>query len=307
MPTPPRRRRRPRPVLLLLLLLALALPLVAFAAPTLRPFAGNSSLVRIADPALDESSGLAASPTQPGVFWTVEDSDGGPFLHALGTDGAALGRWLVAGAENRDWEDLAAGFAPDGTPVLWIADTGDNAGTRTDAALYRVPEPPVDPAAPAAGWPTLPAERFPLAFPDGPRDVETLLVHPTTGEVVLVSKGWGAAEVFRVRPLAGEVALAEPVGRIDPPGWAFFGQATGGAVSPDGSRLALRTYGGLAEWEIAPGQGVAEALLGEPRAVPAPFIGQGEAVAYGPDGRTLVLSAEGDPAPLVVVPPPPNT
>jgi hypothetical protein len=280
----------------------LAVPLVALAAPRWLPAAARAE-VRLEDPAIDESSGLAASPSQPGVFWTVEDSDGGPVLHALGPDGAALGAWLVTGAANEDWEDLAAGFAPDGTPVLWIADTGDNAGRRTDAALYRVPEPPVDPAVPAAGWPTAPAARFPLAFPDGPRDVEALLVHPATGEVVLVAKTWGAAEVFRVRPAAGEVALAEPAGTIDAPGWGPLGQVTGGAVSPDGSRLALCSYGGVAEWAIAPGQGLAEALAGEPRSVPAPFLGQGEAVAYGPDGRTLYLTAEGDPAPLVAVPP----
>ena len=303
MPTPLRRRRRPRLVLLPLLLLARAIPVVAVAAPGILPGTDGASVAWLEDAAIDESSGLAASPTQPGVLWTVEDSGGGPFLHAVGPNGAALGRWLVAGAENRDWEDLAAGVAPDGTPVLWIADTGDNAETRTDAALYRVPEPPVDPAAPADGWPTLPAERFPLAFPNGPRDVEALFVHPFTDEVVLVAKGWGAAEVFRVWPRPGEVAVAEPVGRIDPPGRGPLGQATGGAVSPDGARLALRTYGGLAEWEIAPGQGLADALLGDPLAVPVPFIGQGEAVAYGPDGRTLYLSAEGNPAPLVTLPP----
>ncbi len=304
MPNPPRRsRRRLVPTLLLL---ALLLPAVAFAAPRLAPVVGDGAVVvRLADPAIDESSGLAASPSQPGVFWTLNDSGDGPFLYAVGADGAALGRWLVSGAENRDWEDLAAGFDADGAPVLWIADTGDNRRDRADAALYRVPEPPVDPSNPAAGWPTLPATRFPLAFPDGPRNVEAMLVHPHTGEVLLVAKDVGAAEVYRVWPQFGDVSWAEHVGNIELPGWGPLAQATGGAVSPDGTRLALRTYGGLAEWEILPGQGLAEALAGEPRQVAVPFMWLAEAVSYGSDGRTFYLTAEGSPGTLVVVALPP--
>lgn len=304
MPNRAQRGRRRGPGLLPILLLALMLPAVAFAAPRVLPVVGDGAVVvRLADPAIDESSGLAASPSQSGVFWTLNDSGDGPLLYAVGADGAALGRWLVTGAENRDWEDLAAGFDADGVPVLWIADTGDNRGDRADAALYRLPEPPVDRANPADGWPTLPATRFPVAFPDGPRDVEALLVHPLTGEIVLVAKGWGAADAYRVDPRPGDVALAEPAGSVALPGWGPLAQATGGAVSPDGTRLALRSYGGLAEWSIPPGQGLAEALLGEPRHVPTPFMWQAEAVSYGPDGRTLYLTAEGSPGPLVALPP----
>lgn len=304
MPIRARRGRRRGPRLLPLLLLGLALPVVAFAAPRVVPAVGDgAAVVRLADPAIDESSGLAASPTMPGVFWTLNDSGDGPALYATDEDGAALGRWLVTGAENRDWEDLAAGSDADGVPVLWIADTGDNGGDRADAALYSVPEPPVDRANPADGWPTLPATRFPIAFPDGPRDVEALLVHPLTGEIVLVAKGWGAADIYRVDPRPGEVAIAEWVGNVEAPGWGPLARATGGAVSPDGTRLALRSYGGLAEWTVAPGQGLAEALKGKPRAVPVPFMWQAEAVSYGPDGRTLYLTAEGSPGPLVALPP----
>ena len=32
----------------------------------------------------------------------------------------------VAGAGALDWEDIAVGPGPDGTPWIWVADTGDN-------------------------------------------------------------------------------------------------------------------------------------------------------------------------------------
>ena len=103
----------------------------------------------------------------------------------------------MRGAENVDWEEIAALPCPDGSPCLLIADTGDNLERRDDPALYRIREPALDPArtrpAPGPrdeGVPVLeagPAERFPLRLPDGPRDVEAVLLLPG-GRVVLSSE-----------------------------------------------------------------------------------------------------------------------
>ena len=98
------------------------------------------------------------------------------------------------------------------------------------------------------------------------------------------------------------VATLELAGTVDVPGFGPFSQVTGGAVSPNGARLALLSYGGIAEWDIATGQSLAEALTGRPRSIDLPGLGQAEAIAYAADGAALLVTSEGDPALLATIP-----
>src|SRR6185503_2192860 len=66
------------------------------------------TLAKIATPAINESSGLVASRTNPGAYWTHNDSGDGPFIYAFDTRGQSLGTFRVNGATNRDWEDIAS-------------------------------------------------------------------------------------------------------------------------------------------------------------------------------------------------------
>ena len=90
-------------------------------------YAPPVKLATIADSAINESSGLVASRTNSGAYWTHNDSGGGPFIYALDTNGETLGTFRVNGATNRDWEDIAAGPGPQhGRSYLYIGDIGDN-------------------------------------------------------------------------------------------------------------------------------------------------------------------------------------
>src|SRR5882724_7604547 len=56
-----------------------------------------------------EASGFAASQRYPGALWMIRDSGHPPDLYALrfNPDGVATNRVMpVAGAANKDWEDL---------------------------------------------------------------------------------------------------------------------------------------------------------------------------------------------------------
>lgn len=270
--------------------------------------------IELQDPAIAESSGLAASRRQPGVLWTHNDSGDGPHLYATDRAGRAVGTFEVTGATHVDWEDLALGPGADGTDALYVADTGDNAGRRAEVAILRLPEPTVAPTgAPPdppdspgpAIQPTAAAERFPVVYPDGPHDVEAMLVHPASGEVLLVTKQVaGPAVVFRLPPLVepDRPLTPTPVATIDLPGFGPLGAATGGAVSADGTRLLLRTPTTALEWIGAPGLKLAETLTTSPRRVSLPRTPRGEAVAYRPDGAALVLTTEGVPALLYECP-----
>ena len=159
------------------------------------------------DPASNtgELSGLVASRRQPGVLWGIEDSGNTPSLVGLRADGTFLGRYAVTGAENVDWEDVAAAGSD-----IYAADIGDNLSARAEIAVYRVPEPDAS----TGGGPTVPATRLTLAYPDGAHDAESLLVDPRTRELIVVTKDFaGPGRVYVAPPERGPAAGHRPLDR----------------------------------------------------------------------------------------------
>jgi hypothetical protein len=258
-------------------------------------------LANLDNPEIDESSGLAASRHNAGILWTHNDSGDGPFLYAIDRQGRALANFTVAGAEAVDWEDMAAG--PDAT--LYVGDIGDNLRTRDDTAVYRVAEPEVDPSRTDQTGETAPAVRLPFTYPDGPHDAESLLVDLAGAIYVVTKEESGEAGVYQFpTPLTpDETAVLEKIATISLTGaFVFERVVTGGAISPDGTRLVVRTYLAAFEWTIAPGQSLADALAGAPRQIPLPLTRQGESITYSADGPTLLMTSEGVPCPLYEVP-----
>src|SRR6185312_12124692 len=80
----------------------------------------------IKDPRITESSGLAASRLHPGVYWTHNDSDDGPYLYAVDSaTGDTVARITLTGiGEPRDVEAISIG--PDNR--IFVGDIGDNLG-----------------------------------------------------------------------------------------------------------------------------------------------------------------------------------
>jgi hypothetical protein len=237
---------------------------------------------------LRESSGLAESRRQPGVFWTHNDSGNGAELFAVRWDGTLLGRVQVTGARNRDWEDLAAGRCPSGGgDCLYLADTGNNArsrGGRDSISLVVVPEPALGERR------TAPARRYTATFPGRRTDIEALAVLPD-GSVYLVSKGIeNPVELFRwPTPLDGGGSLVR-VRTLAPEARETGDRVTGASASPNGRWVAVRTYAALAFYRTAdllgggqPSSQLDLAVLEE---------GQGEAVSLSDRGQ-VVLTSEG--------------
>jgi len=256
----------------------------------------------VTEPRLVELSGLAASPGHSDVLWAHNDSGGAAELYAFAEDGTSLGAYPVEGADAVDWEDMAAGPAPNGSDtVLYIGDIGDNDAARPTVTVYRVYEPGETPVAP--GVPLTEVEVIDLQYPDGPSDAEALLIDPRTGDLVIVTKSLlGMSRVLRA-PAASLVPGA-PVPMVDEgglripvppePGPGFPGTAvTGGDVSPDGSMVVLRTYRSVLAFPRGEEQTLAEALLGTPCFAPQAEEQQGEAVAFTGDGSAYVTVSEG--------------
>src|SRR5919107_5771213 len=104
-----------------------------------------AQIATLEDRSIKESSGIVASRRNPGLFWTHNDSGGGPLVYAFDRAGRRRGTFRVEGARARDWEDIAAGPGPaEGQSYLYAADIGDNGREREFVVVYRFPEPELD-------------------------------------------------------------------------------------------------------------------------------------------------------------------
>jgi len=267
--------------------LGLALTATVTAAPGALAAPGRTTLCTITDPRIAESSGLAAAGSS---LYTV--NDGGTRLRVFVLDRACrVRREILNPLDPYDVEDLARGL--DGS--LWLSDTGDNNGSRETVALERLTE---------SGEATL----YRFTYPDGAHDAEALLLEHS-GLPYLVTKEPLSAGVYtptrapstdRSTPLRRVATLTfNPTGTPGGPvGSASQIVVTGGAVSPDGSRLALRTYTDAYLWNVPDGD-IGEAFASGPtRRIPLPATRQGEAITFSADGRALLTSTEGVPAPV---------
>ena len=271
------------------------------------PYGPPSTIAILKDKSISESSGLVASRAMPGAYWTHNDSGDGPFIYAFDTRGDSLGTFRVRGAQAVDWEDISIGPGPQrDKSYLYIGDIGDNDQQRSEVVVYRVVEPVLSNVKSIRGRPgvTEPAEAFHLQYPDGKHDAEALLVHPTSGNIYIVTKVVLANPVVYevAAPLAsGKLITMRRIGEVRIPS-LFGGVITGGSVSPDGRRVALCDY--FQGYELVlPSKAANFDDIWKQR-----MIGfdlgkrkQGESIAYRLDGKALLATSEGKQPTLIQV------
>ena len=221
------------------------------------------------------------------------------------------GKWprRRGGWRHRPRAARAASYKdPRGKCFLLLADIGDNDETRTEVELYRIPEPAASTATgssdSASPLPTEPARSMRFTYPDGSNNAETVLVHPWTGDVYVVTKEeTGPAGVYRMKPAfgSGATVTSERVADVAVPAQPE-GRLTGGSISPDGRRVMLCDLDGGYELVLPEGVTDPDAVWGQPAlAVDLGDRKQGEGVSYGRDGLSPYASSEKKNSPLYVI------
>ncbi|MDQ3817895.1 MAG: hypothetical protein M3362_09405, partial [Acidobacteriota bacterium] len=196
-----------------------------------------------------------------------------------------------------------------GVPYIYIGDIGDNYSRRDQITVYRVPEPAItsDENSARAGsqHTTEVAEAIRLKYPDGKHDAEALMVHPTTGDIYIITKEFrSAAGVYKLKSPFNTATVNTLVRVSDMSVPAIVGGLiTGGDISPDGRRVVLCDYLSGYEISLADGAGgdfdriwkepVEKIELGPRR--------QGEGVCYSLDGKAILATSEKRPVPLIEV------
>jgi hypothetical protein len=267
---------------------------------------------------LVESSAAVMSQTQPGVFFTINDSGNDAVLFAQDTAGNSRGHWKVDNATNTDWEAAARGpcllssldRAVTATSCLFLGDVGDNGAVRRTVTLYQVEEP-VAKAGSTEG--TLRSDKRVFRYPDGPHDVESMYVGPDGTTYLLTKRPLKDATgklrgslVFSIPAidwLRGDTITATLLDSLPiVPGTSAHRNLTDASLSPDSRLLAVRTYGqvyifvtdsssGRIINAVAPTICNIEGVEGRP----------GEGITWTGAGPQLLLTREGRNAPIQIV------
>lgn len=215
------------------------------------------------DPAIVESSGLVV---RDGLFVTVNDSGDSGRIFTVDASGETVGTTSWAD----DPTDVEA-LAPAGDGHVWVGDIGDNPRSRGSIEVLRVPFGPgdrtVEPAA------------YELVYPDGAHDAETLLAHPVTGRLYVVTKDIFGGTMYAAPAELSADGPNELEAVVD--AQAF---ATDGSFFPDGRSYVLRDYRGAAVYSFPDHERLAAFRL--------PAQPQGEGIAVAEDG-SVHISTEG--------------
>jgi hypothetical protein len=190
-----------------------------------------------------ECSALWASPTNPGLFWTLSDSGAKPVIIPLQADGTMVpvgksfwGAVTLKGATNVDWEAITG----DAAGNMIVGDVGNNVSRRKELAFYLFKQP--KPGAAEVGdvrkvtfaWPDQ------SAFPDPELSYDCEAIFLLRRKLYLLTKHRRdtLTDLWRADiPATGDRATLTKLARFD-----VGGMVTDACVSPDQKRLAILTY-----------------------------------------------------------------
>jgi hypothetical protein len=260
----------------------------------------------VLEPALKEASGITTSDRTADLLWAINDSKGAADIYGIAYDGRRLGTLRLQGVQNEDWEAISL-FRLDGQSWLAIGDVGDNSAKRRQCTIHLLPEPSAAELSPSKVTHVQVARTIRYRYEDGPRDCESMTVDPRTRTIVLISKRWKPPALYTLSldTPPGKLAVAKRaayVHHLPQPTWIqkliptptgrYRGMPTDVALSPDGTRVALLTYGELLLFGRDPGAAWSNVFENPPRVLAPHQLLQAEAVCFSADGASLFVMGE---------------
>ncbi|MBL7699621.1 MAG: hypothetical protein JNK79_15755 [Chitinophagaceae bacterium] len=232
-----------------------------------------------------EASGIADSRTIDDHLWVLEDSGNPPQLFLMKHQGFVTDSFFVAGATNRDWEDIAVGKGPDNSrSYIYVGDIGDNNSQYATCTIYRIPEPT------SFAEDTITVfDKIEFAYPDGAHDAEALLVDDASLDIYVITKRDAQSKVYRIPypQNTGAVNQAEFVEDLS------FTGVVSAAVSSSGKEVILKTYTNLFYYSRGAQESFAETFGKTPADTLAYQLEpQGEAVSFASDNSGFFTYSE---------------
>lgn len=284
----------------------------AWAGPGVCSHWGEPSVVgRFDREVLNEASGIMPSRQFPDRLYLHNDSGDGSYFYVTHGDGELIRKVEVTDSVAIDVEDIGLGPCGDRT-CLFLGDIGDNLEIRSTIEVRVVEEVQNFPAK------VKPAKQLVLRYPDGSHNAEGLAVHPN-GDLYILTKEMNAvthsprpALLYRLPKKDWEGLTQAPgappltlqkVGEIDIPELAKKSTRWGKIVTafdiaPDGTKFMALTYEKAFEFAFDLARLTALPATSELvearnyRALSLVELHQQEALAYSPDGRSILYTTE---------------
>ena len=209
---------------------------------------GKLTLIKKLPSKLKENSGMVSF--SESSAWFIEDNGNSDNIYKTDFKGNIIQQFDIKNAKNIDWEDLTK----DREGNLYIGDFGNNANTRKNLAILKLPNPEIE----KGGKINAKLIRF-----NYPEQVE---FPPRRGELLYDAEAFfhyaDSLYIFtknRTNPFTGETLIyrvpdkkgsyeAELIGKISLcTDWDTC-RITSAAISPDGKTIVLLSYGKL--WTI---------------------------------------------------------
>jgi hypothetical protein len=173
------------------------------------------------DQAIDEASALVKSRS---LYFTTNDSGDTGRVFAIGPRGNTVGvtHW------SKHPSDCEA-LAPGKPGHVWVGDIGDNFARRTSISISKVPV--------GRGNRTVHVAKYPLVYPGGPVNAETLVRDPNTGRLYIATKDLAGGTLYAVPR-----HLSRTHDNVLKPVAPVISLATDGSFFPGGRYLVIRNY-----------------------------------------------------------------
>ena len=262
--------------------------------PVSNSFSDPKSWGTVADPSLEEISGIAPSHAIAKGLWVEEDSGNENKIYLLDNSGNMLADFQMTSVQNRDWEDLSISTGP--TPdvrYIYLAETGDNKHIYQTKTIYRFPEPSfTDKTFPFSGQVNT-VDEIIFHFPDGKKNSEAVMIDPSTNDIYVISKE-NLAVIYVARypqPLNQDFEITK-LGIIP------ITDVTAADISSDGNEVVIKNYNQIFYWKKIPNESIADLLQQTPMRLPYVAEVKGESICWAADGSGYFVTSEGTNQPI---------
>lgn len=221
-------------------------------------------------------------------YASFNDSGGEPAIYTFSDDVSMIHKTMISNAHNADWEDITRDDR-----YFYVADVGNNYGTRDTLTIYRIPEEALRTGDDEVEHDGLITFRYadPVSRdPAGRYSHDCEAVFSYGDSLFLFTKNWVdlSTSVYRLPKQPGHYEISPivtyPVGAL----------ITGGDVDPGKKEVVLIGYRNLMPVLILYSFDVSPSHIecgGKARRYPFRYGRQTEAVCFGPSGR-MVITAE---------------
>lgn len=261
-----------------------------------------------------EASGLTESINNEGLFWVHNDSGDKGRIFLIDKEAHQKATVWLADVMARDWEDIAVGPGPvKGKNYVYVGDIGDNNSKHQYKFIYRIEEPIVDWGKKSDTTITA-VDCIKFQLSDSPRDAETMMIDPLTGDIYLISKREKKVNLYKLAypQSTTEVMTAELLvpklefnqfeeKRISKKGeeilvngynGTFYNQIVSGAISKDGDEVLVKSYSSVYYWKRKEKESIGELIQRTPIRLPYEPEPQGEAIAFDVAGKGFYTLSE---------------